>query len=206
MMNTKQLNKKVEERMKTFSLKDLEDFTKLMPESRINLIENRFHRGPYLYYQWLYSLMKEIQPKKVIELGAHWGTGTAVFLAGMPKDSSLISVENGEIIPDEEAWQCVPTDTRLTKVFGNDLDLINYPKDFDFRDIDIWFIDSSHEEIHVRKEIDLFSPFWKEGTIIVMDDIDHVHPHEVYKVWKDLDYDKISLPHIHYSGFGFFIV
>jgi hypothetical protein len=80
-----------------------------------------------------------------------------------------------------------------------------WPKDVDLSATDLWFIDSLHTEEQLRQELALYTPYFKKGAVVVLDDI---HLHEgMKKVWESIKFDKCdnTVP-CHYSGFGFFIV
>ena len=84
-------------------------------------------------------------------------------------------------------------------IVGDDLDMSNW-KDIDLGKTDLLYIDSLHTEKQLRKEIELYFPFLKKGTIVCFDDI---RMPELWPVWKDLPYEKIELTDpCHYTGWG----
>jgi 2-polyprenyl-3-methyl-5-hydroxy-6-metoxy-1,4-benzoquinol methylase/glycosyltransferase involved in cell wall biosynthesis len=157
------------------------------------------------YYQWLPKLINLTQPKQVVELGGAMGVACIAMLQTLPKDSRLYSITLAEhglefSFLDKEY-------PNLTKVVGSDLDLSNWPKDLDLSMTDIWFIDSEHTYEQVRAEIDLYKPFFKEGTILLFDDI--AINEGLKKVWEEI---KEEIPgtkyesDLHYSGYGIVVV
>jgi len=173
----------------------------LVGSGQIAEIKNESDRGQNLYYQWLACLVKFIKPKQVVELGAAAGISTTMMAFELPKDSKLYSVD----IDPSIAWKWMDREyPQVIKVLGDDLDLSIYPKDCDLSQTDIWFIDSLHTEEQLRKEVELYKPFWKKGTIVVLDDI---RQPGLDTVWNELPYDKCetTIPN-HFSGFGHFIV
>ena len=152
------------------------------------------------YYKWLYCLVKRLKPSQVVELGAAAGISTIAMALALPPDSKIISVD---INP--EAWRWMKADYNITKVLGDDLDLSIYPKDVDLAKTDLWFIDSLHEGDHLRKELELYKPFFKPGAVVVLDDI-RIND-GMLQVWNELPYDKCENTNPnHYPGFGFFTI
>ena len=154
---------------------------------------------PNRYYKWLACLMKFLKPKQVVELGAAAGISTIMMATSMDRSSKLYSVDI-----DPAAWRWMKHDyPQVIKILGDDLDLSAYPGDCQLSDTDVWFIDSLHTEEQLRKEFDLYRPFWKKGAIVVLDDI---RLPGLDKIWAEITEDKCdnTIPN-HYSGFGFFV-
>lgn len=209
-MTSAQLAEKVEKRLRKL---DIDQMIKDMPfigEDRMPYVRDEW-KHPYRYHQWLYCLMKEVRPKIVLELGGHMGTSAAAMLGGLPKTSKLYSVEL------ETNWcKGVRDDPRFIGLKGDDTDLKTYPGNLKFEDVDVWFVDSSHVYEHVFKQCELFGRYWTKGKIVVFDDIkdpdevalefgESMNGFGVHKVWQALQRDKVELPEMHYSGFGFFV-
>jgi hypothetical protein len=152
------------------------------------------------YYQWLPCLIDRVHPLLIVELGGAMGVADVMMLQSKWQDYKLYSItleEHGlefSMIADEYK--------NLVKVVGDDLDLKNWPKDLDLSKTDIWFIDTLHTETQLRKELELYTPFFKKGALVLFDDI---HMPELQPVWDDLckkyDYYDGTDP-LHYSGFG----
>lgn len=204
------LKKEVSKQMKSFSADDpvIQYFmSKMDPETkRIALNQHIPEQHPYrhsLYHIWLNSLMKVLTPSVVVELGAHQGISDCMMLAGMPDQSTLISVD---IVAD--SWSVVPYDSRIRKIVGDDLDLGIYPLDVLelMKQADVWFIDSNHTEEQLTKEHELYSPLWKKGAVILVDDVSEKGEFTLWKAWEKLPYEKMEFPDLHYTGWGVFIV
>ncbi len=178
----------------------IQNYMKLVGQGQINEVLDQNALGGNRYYQWLACLIRLIKPKQVVELGPAAGISTTMMLSELPKDSKLISVD----IDPELAWKWMDRQwPQETRILGDDLDLSIYPKDLDLSKTDIWFMDTLHTEEHLRKELELYSQFWKEGTIVVLDDI--ALP-SLRAVWEDITYDKCETTQPnHFSGFGHFI-
>lgn len=165
-------------------------------------LEDVLNTNGCAYYQWLPQLIRLIEPKQVVELGGAMGASAIMMLQTLKgKLYSITLPEGGQefsFIADEYS--------NLTKVLGNDLDLSNWPKDLDLSKTDLWFIDSEHTEDQVRKELDLYSPFFKPEAIVLFDDI---HSFGLDPVWEDIKSGKWgrldcydATDPLHYSGYG----
>lgn len=153
------------------------------------------------YYQWLCCLMQYLKPKQVVELGAAAGISTLLMAEFLPETSKLISVDC-----DPQAWRWMKKEyNNVMKILGDDLDLKIYPSYIDLAKTDVWFIDSLHEEAQLRKELELYTPFFKPGAVVVFDDI---HLNEgMNKVWEELPWNKHDITNpCHYSGFGVCVI
>lgn len=152
-----------------------------------------------LYYQWLSALMKVVKPKQVVELGSAAGISTIMMALFMPKDSKLYSVD----IDPNIAWKWMKFDyPQVIKILSDDLDM-NIWKDIDLEKTDILFIDALHTKEHLQKELDLYLPKLKNGTIVILDDI---RMEGLWDIWQALPYDKCENTNpCHSTGYGFFI-
>jgi glycosyltransferase involved in cell wall biosynthesis len=157
------------------------------------------------YYQWLPKLIKHTKPKQIVELGGAMGVSAIAMLQTLPKTSKLYS-----ITLEEHGLEFSFMDKEypnLVKIVGDDLDLTQWPKDLDLSKTDIWFIDSEHTYEQVRAEIDLYKQFFKEGSILLFDDI-HINE-GLSRVWEEI---KSEIPgdkyesDLHYSGYGIIVV
>lgn len=157
------------------------------------------------YYKWLPKLIKMTQPKQIVELGGAMGVSAISMLQTLPKKSKLYSITLEEhglefSFMDKEY-------SNFVKIVGDDLDLNNWPKDLDLSKTDIWFIDSEHTYEQVRKEIDLYKKYFKEGSILLFDDI-HINE-GLSQVWEEI---KQEIPgdkyesDLHWSGYGIIVV
>jgi hypothetical protein len=89
-------------------------------------------------------------------------------------------------------------------IVGDDLDLSVWPKDLDLKKTDLWFFDSLHTREQLTKELKLYTPFFKKGTILLFDDI---RMDELWPIWEGLPYDKYELTDpCHYTGYGIAVV
>lgn len=189
------LNLKVFGLLKDYNVDDIADqLAGVSPAHLENEVKNG--NGLNLYYQWLACLVRLIKPKKVVELGAASGISTIMIASELSKDAKFYSVDNDPTI--DWKWMCCEY-PQLTKILGDDLDKGIWGI-VDLHNTDLWFIDTLHIASQLNKEIELYSPFWKKGTIVVFDDI---NMSELRPIWDSLRYDKYADVKLHYSGFGF---
>lgn len=154
------------------------------------------------YYQWSPALMKVLKPKQVIELGGAMGVWDLMVLNGQYQDFELYSITLAE--HGLEFAYVVDKYKNFHPIVGDDLDLNNWPKDLDLAKTDLWFIDSEHTAKQLQAELDLYTPFFKKGAVLLFDDIRHP---ELWPIWNKLPYDKYECTNpCHYSGFGLAIV
>lgn len=193
---------RVNKRIPLFDIDKIKKFTKNFGTEEYLFVNGGYGQGSTEYLKWIYCLAQEVNPKKVVELGAYTGVSTLMFLAGMSKDSTLLSVD---INPN--SWSLVPKDKRLVKVVGDDVgDDLKLPRGKDLKDADIWFIDSDHTGEHFNREIEKYSLLWKKGTIVIVDDVSYPQFSDYSEAWNALSYTKRNLSELHYTGFGIFIV
>ena len=152
------------------------------------------------YYQWLHCLMKVLKPKQVIELGAAAGISTIMMATALPDSAQIYAVDI-----NSNAFGWMKHDyPNVTKIFGDDLDMGIW-EGVNLLETDVWFIDTIHDGEQLRKELELYKPFFKKGTVVALDDI-HINT-GMNQVWEELEYDKCDTTNPnHYSGFGFFLV
>lgn len=156
------------------------------------------------YYQWSTALVDEIKPKQVVELGGAMGVWSLCVLHTLPQDSKLYSVtlaEHGlEFSYVQDSYK------NFVPVVGDDLDLSVWPVGLDLTQTDLWFFDSLHTPEQLTKEFELYSPFFKSGAVILIDDI---RSFGLWPVWQRLvngDFGKMSCYEatnpLHYTGYG----
>ncbi len=68
------------------------------------------------------------------------------------------------------------------------------------KSIDICFVDAEHEYEAVTKELNLWYPKIKSGGMMFFDDINLNDG--MRRFWNEIQYDKVILPNLHWSGFG----
>ena len=164
-------------------------------------IEDVLNINGVAYYQWLPAAIDVLKPKQVVELGGAMGVSTIMMLQAKHQDFRLYSIT----LPEHGLEYSYIKDnySNLTMVVGDDLDLKNWPEDLDLAKTDLWLFDTIHTKIQLESELKLYEPFFKEGAVLLFDDI-HISP-EMDEVWETLKarYDNwdCSDP-LHYSGFG----
>jgi predicted O-methyltransferase YrrM len=113
----------------------------------------------------LYELVLELNAQQVIELGVRWGDSTSAFLAALEQTGGkLWSCDIVEpLAPIASFWGRCP---HWTFVLGDDQDLVDETPD----EVDILFIDTSHEYPHTLWELEHYSPKVRSGGCIVLHD------------------------------------
>ena len=159
-------------------------------------------------YQWIVGVMDELKPKQVIELGGAMGVWDVCVLQALPSDSKLYSITLEE--HGLEFSYVVDKYLNFVPTVGNDLDLSVWPKDLDLSKTDFWYFDSLHTEEQLRKELDLYSPFFQKGAVVLFDDIDSFG---LQPVWDDLCNGKYGISDcfdatdpLHFTGYGVCVV
>lgn len=167
-------------------------------------IEDLLNINGCAYYQWIPGVIEILKPKQVVELGGAMGMWSLMVLHKLPLESKLYSIT----LPEWELEYSYVVDTysNFVPILGSDLDLNNWPKDLDLKKTDLWFFDALHTPEHLTKELELYAPFFKEGTVILVDDIHSFGLDSVWQELKDGKYGKIdcydATDPLHYSGYG----
>lgn len=138
-------------------------------------IYRKYDHYPCYFYQYLASLIKIIQPKVVVEIGADRGASALCMASELPLDGKLYSID---IV---DGWQYVPKDhPQIVKILGDSVlvtDKIPHS-------IDLMLIDGDHTDDTVRNEVKTYSPFWHKDTVVVFDDC-----RDTMRAVKELTYD-----------------
>ncbi len=152
--------------------------------------------GPY--YRFLYHLAVKMKPSLVVELGSYRGGSTAHLAAGAK--CAVLAVE-----PYPQ-----PQLSGVVKQYPN----IDWRQDESLskavldsvadQSVDLCFIDTVHTEEFAVPEYAAWSPKMKPGGIMLYDDItiDELMSAAWAKILAMDQRAKISLPSLHYSGFG----
>lgn len=156
------------------------------------------------YYCWFPGFISLLKPTQIVELGGAMGVGDICMLHATYQDFKLYSItleEHGL----EFAYIDKNKYPNFVPVIGDDLQLENWPKDLDLSKTDLLFVDSEHSYNQLKAELDLYSPFLKKGTIILLDDI--WQNEGMGKAWNEIKWDKFDITSpLHWTGFGICIV
>ena len=163
-------------------------------------IRNKKEVGNYCFFPGFIELLK---PKQIVELGSAMGVAINCMLASPYKRFKLYGItlkERGK----EFCFVKKDAYPNLRMIIGDYMDLLSWPKDLDLGKTDFWYIDGLHEGEHVRKQLLLYKPFFKPGTIITFDDI-FINA-SMTEIWHDLESIldigfKTTLP-LHWTGWG----
>ena len=146
-------------------------------------------------------LMDILKPKQVVELGGAMGTWSVCVLQMLPEESQLYSITLAE--EGKEFMFVADTYKNFHQIVGDDLDMKNW-KGVDLGKTDVWYFDSLHTYEQLTKELALYSPFFKKGSLLFFDDI-HLNG-EMEKAWGEIQEkypDNLDLSDpCHWSGWG----
>lgn len=151
----------------------------------------------YVFSTCLVDLLK---PKQIVELGGAMGMWALCVLHTLPSDSKLYSITLAE--GGLEFKFVVDKYENFYPIVGDDLDMNNW-KGINLNQTDIWYFDSLHTYEQLTKELNLYSPFFKKGAILLFDDI---HQNEgMERAWREIQetYETKDLTDpCHWTGWG----
>jgi predicted O-methyltransferase YrrM len=154
----------------------------------------------HTYYLYLARLVRELAPKRLVELGTDIGRAAAFMMTQLPARSEFITVEIGSQ-PRTDLAAC-HGDPRLKIVTGSSTDPSVYEP---LQDIDLLFIDTDHRYEQVSAEWQIYRGRLSKGAVVVFDDI-HLNP-GMEQFWAELPEPKVDAgKDIHFSGWGMFSV
>ncbi len=153
--------------------------------------------GPY--YRFLYHLASAMKPTLMVELGSYRGGSTAYTAKGAPA-CRLIAVEPYPQPELEDVLkQCPNIEWKKDISLSNEI--LNSVAD---QSVDLCFVDTVHTEEYAVPEYQAWAPKMKPGGVMLFDDI--TIDELMAGAWKKIQSldgrQKISLPSLHYSGFG----
>lgn len=156
------------------------------------------------YYQWTPGFLELLKPKQIVELGGAMGVWDLLVLNGKYQDFKLHSITLEE--HGLEYSYIVDKYPNFFPVVGDDLDLNNW-ESLDLSQTDLWFFDSLHTQEQLRKELNLYSKYFKKGSVVLFDDI-HLND-GMQQVWDDVlegrwgitEAKDVTNP-LHFTGYG----
>lgn len=162
-----------------------------------------------------YDLISNTKPKKVVELGTHYGTSLWSFSQAVKDfylDTEIYAVDTwkGEKhsgFYGEEVFEKV-NDIKNKYYFNLKINLIRKTfdeavKNFDDNSIDILHIDGLHTYEAVKSDFEMWLPKITENGIIIFHDIVvNRDDFGVYKLWKELKEKYKTLEFRHSYGLG----
>ena len=175
------------------SWKDLVLKLSHMPPVAHSLVFGRDASNPY--YDFLFRLVEQYKPRLVVELGTCTGGSTGYLAAGCP-ETRVISVDMLQhpetvkrlsVFANVELWTYNTNDRKLREALEKEVA------------IDILFIDTEHTYGQTSTEFDMYAPLVQPGGLILLDDI---KMNGMNRFWDHLEMSKLSLDHLHWSGFG----
>ncbi|MDY6990327.1 MAG: class I SAM-dependent methyltransferase [Thermodesulfobacteriota bacterium] len=114
---------------------------------------------------FLYSLVKVLRPRTIVEFGFAAGYSARNFLAAMPEDCHLYSYDPS---PDAFKFAGKIKDERFTFYQKRGEDFM--PSDIEGRPIEIAFLDASHVFEHNKKVFEKIKGYLSDACIIIVHD------------------------------------
>jgi len=199
MVGPQEVDKLARKELKKLNMEEIHAYLKDCSSNSLDDINNVALSG---YYRYLAALMKAVKPKQVVEMGSAGGASALMMISTLPDKSMLYAITLKE---DEGEFRFINKNyPNLTLITGDTRELKSWPKKCKLKKTDVWFIDTMHTEEHLTLELNLYEPFFKQGAIILLDDI-RLNDSMV-RLWNKIWYSKLSLPDLHWSGFGMAVV
>lgn len=188
------------EKLKTFSIVS---YLPALRAANTGAVDDVMNINGCANYQWIPGFIELLKPKQIVELGGAMGVWDVMVLNGPYQDFQLWSITLEE--HGLEFSYVVDKYPNFHPIVGNDLDLSNWG-DLNLKDTDLWYFDSEHTPEQLTKELDLYSPFFKEGTVIIFDDIHTFGLEPVWDAFKRGKWGKFecvdATDPLHYTGYG----
>jgi predicted O-methyltransferase YrrM len=148
------------------------------------------------YYWFLHYLAGVLQPRAILELGVYRGTSLAHLASGC-MEATVIGVDKDFSNLDLGVIKPYPNIQIIER------DSLHYLKS-EYRHVfGLVFIDTLHELSQVEKELGALWPHMVRNGVICIDDI--FYSDDMMNWWNRLNLEKMSLAHLHTTGFGVII-
>lgn len=150
------------------------------------------------YYIYLNSLVRVMEPKKILELGTADGAASLFMLLAMGPEGELITIDRRAETPRN--LEFVLSDRRLKLFKGDDSDLASY-HGWDLVGVDLLLPGPEKKYLPVLNQWRLYEPFLGPNGIAVFKDI-HLNG-QMERFWTHLPCTKIDTCFsIHRTGVG----
>ena len=138
---------------------------------------------------WAYQeILCEIRPDLIIETGTNLG-GSALFMAHV-----LDVLGKGEIFTIDISAAIRPVHPRIRYVLGSSADetlvetlLSNRPAD----EVRMVVLDSDHTEAHVKRELELLSPYVTLGSYLIVEDT-NINGHPTFPTFGPGPFEAVA--------------
>lgn len=165
-----------------------------IPDTRSEMLRAMTKEAPTTedYNRFLFEVTKLLRPAKILELGTDRGRSAGHFAEGHP-EAEVTTIDIDPACSDHARALHY---RNLKAVTGDSLEVaVGW-----WGDLDFLFIDSLHTYDQVSREFERYSFLVKSGGLIFMDDI-HLDG-GVERFWNSINWPKIDLTPLHFSGFG----
>jgi cephalosporin hydroxylase len=125
---------------------------------------------------WIYQeICHEIRPDVIIETGTHLG-GSALFMAHM-----MDLLGKGEVVTIDTNPAVRPAHPRVRYVLGSSVDEAPLARVLGDRPAEVRMVilDSDHSKAHVKRELELLSPYVTVGSYLIVEDT-NINGHPTY--------------------------
>ncbi len=160
------------------------------------------------YYRFLYRLGRHHPSTRLVELGCHYGAGLLHFCAGCLDPvkwdgGDMKFVATGIDVTQKIKPEIVAELFNTSFIHGSSIDNVIVNK-FADESLDVVFIDTDHTYKTTAEEFRLWLPKAKPGGLILFDDIEAPeYADGCGRFFKELEGEKLSLPHLHPDNWGF---
>lgn len=147
------------------------------------------------HYDFLYLLAQEMKPKKILELGTHWGA-SAWYLHKGCESADIYTIDNNLIKSPNLAKYIIGL-PKVKFILGDckSKEVVDQIPN----DIDLMFIDEEKDVEALEQNLALYYPKLRTGGVMLFDDLlgANYYP-EANRWWNDLKgYNKLDLPLVH---------
>ena len=166
--------------------------------------------------EFAYELISQIKPKKIVELGVHYGDSYFTFCQACEEldlDTQLFGIDHWQ--GDEQAGlygeEVFETVNSYSEEFYSEkstllrMDFEEALQQFEDQSIDLLHIDGSHQYETVKKDFESWLPKLQKGGLILMHDIlIEREDYGVKKFWEEIA--RTYSTETHKEGFGLGII
>ncbi len=128
----------------------------------------------------------QLQPRNVVELGTGQGASGACIMEMLPPGSTFTTINYADGHKFGEQLGPWSSDPRLHMLAADTI----LPATLELvpDNIDLLFIDTTHEAWHAAQELRLWQDKLQDGAIVIVDDLNQ---HDMNLFWDSLPYEKV---------------
>jgi cephalosporin hydroxylase len=136
---------------------------------------------------WWPERIRHLRPKNVVELGTGQGASGAQIMSALPPDSTFTTINYADGHQFGAQLAEYYFDPRLRRLDMDTLDpaTLGHVPD----EVDLLFIDTTHEAWHAAAELRLWQDRLQDGAVVIVDDLNQ---HDMHLFWDSLPYEKVG--------------